>query len=136
MTTVREALDRLRAAAASGALESLCRRHDIRVLTAFGSVVHGNGEPGDLDVGIAFEPRAEGDLIAVVNALIEFTGSERVDVMDIGRASPVARSRALIGVLPLYESEPGAYAQAQMAAAVLEWDTAWMRRLALESLTR
>lgn len=133
-TDPADALDRLHAAASQGTLGRLCRRHGVRVLTVFGSVLRADAAPRDLDVGVLFEPDRDGDLLAVVNALIELTDCETLDVMDVGRAGPVARARALVGARPLYESEGGAYAQAQMGAALLEWDTAWMRELALDSL--
>lgn len=136
MTTPRQAYERLRTAAGSGALAALCQHHRVRVLTVFGSALHADADPHDLDVGVLFEPDADADAVAVVNALIALTGCEAVDVLDVTRAPPVARSRALVGAMPLYESERGAYAQAQMGAALLEWDTAWMRQAALDSLTR
>lgn len=53
----------------------------------------------------------------------------------IDGAAPVLRARALSG-LGLYESEPGVFATEQMAALAEERDTAWLRRLDLETLAR
>ncbi|MBW3665323.1 MAG: nucleotidyltransferase domain-containing protein [Actinobacteria bacterium] len=136
MSTPRAAIATLRSATEDGRLDDLCTRHGIRVLTVFGSATSPDGEPNDLDVAIVFEPDTEGDVIAVVNALIDLTDYEGIDVMDAGRAAPVARTRALVEAEALYESEPGAYAEARTAALLLEWDTAWMRQLALETLQR
>ena len=105
-------------------------------MTVFGSAVHDAAHADDLDLGVMFEPDADGDIVGLTSALIELTGTDALDVMDAQRASPTARARAIVEALALYESEAGAYAQAQMGAAVLEWDTQWMRRMALDSLAR
>ncbi|MDP9466742.1 MAG: hypothetical protein M3P31_05835 [Actinomycetota bacterium] len=52
------------------------------------------------------------------------------------RAGPVARERALVQCVPLYESEPTAYAAAQVAAMGERMDTEWLRALDLETMRR
>ena len=55
-----------------------------------------------------------------------------VDVMDLGRASIVAKDQALSLGEPLYEAADGLYANQQIAAALRRMDTDWLRRLDLE----
>ncbi len=133
-TDPRTALDRLRVAADDGRLEQLCRRHGVRVLTVFGSAARPDTDPRDLDVAVGFEPRHGGDVLALLDELTALTGSDDVDLLVLGRAGPVARERALVQCVPLYESEPTAYATAQIAAMGERMDTAWLRALDLEAM--
>ena len=135
-TDPRTALDELTAAADDGRLEALCRRHGVRVLTVFGSAVRLVGTPRDLDVAVGFEPRHAGDVLALLDDLTVLTGSDDVDLLVLDRAGPVARERALVRCVPLYESEPTAYATAQVAAMGERMDTEWLRALDLETLRR
>lgn len=129
-----EALARLRAAADAGDLDGLCLRHSVRVLTVFGSAIRPGATPRDLDVAVRFEPARAGDVLALLDDLSRLTGSDDIDLMVLDRAEPVARERALVGCLALHESEPGAYADAQMAAMCERMDTDWLRALDLETL--
>lgn len=136
MSSPREALERLRGAAKDGRLEELCRRHGIRILGVFGSTLDPDWpEPGDLDIAVEFERGADGDVIAVINDLIDLLHFQDVDVLNLSRAAnnPVARTSGLVGE-PLYESEPGAYARAQLHAVMQRMDATWLRRLELELL--
>ena len=130
----RQALSVLREAARDGRLDALCERHGIRVLTVFGSAVRATGSPRDLDVAVRFEPGRPGDLLALVDALSVLTGTDLLDVLVLERAGPVARERALVGCLALYESSAGAFAQEQVAAVGERMDTAWLRALDLETM--
>lgn len=57
--------------------------------------------------------------------------------MDLGRAGPVARSRALApGSEVLHEARKGIFAEAQIAAITEEMETRPMRRRDLELLAR
>ena len=133
-TEPREALSRLRAAADDGRLEDLCRRHGVRVLTVFGSAARPGAVPRDLDVAVGFEPHHRGDVLALLDELSVLTGSDDVDLLVLDRAGPVARERALVQCLPLYESEPTAFATAQVAAMGERMDTEWLRALDLETM--
>lgn len=150
----RTALDALRAAAGDGRLDELCRRHEVRILTVFGSTAReslglaasggcgGAGgsagspapPPRDLDVAVRFEPGHRRDLLALLDELIRLTGSDDIDLLVLDDAGPVARERALVGCVALYESESGAYANAQMAAMCERMDTDWLRRLDLQAM--
>ena len=133
-TDPRSAVRRLQAAAEDGQLDELCVRHGIRVLTVFGSAARAESTPRDVDVAVGFERGSRPDLLALIDALAVLTGSDDLDLMVLDRAEPVARERGLVGCLPLYESEPGAYARAQMAAVGERLDTAWLRALELQAM--
>lgn len=135
MGTVREGLDRLQEAAATGALRRLCEEHAILLVVVFGSAMDQAAEsPADLDIAVVPGPSAS-DLMTVTNAFIDMTRCSAVDVMDLSRAGVVARARALgPDCLPLYEAERGRFALAQMAALTEEMETAYLRRLDLELL--
>lgn len=135
-TDPRSAVRRLQDAAEDGRLDELCARHGVRVLTVFGSAIRPEAQPRDVDVAVAFERGSRADLLALIDDLTVLTGSDDLDVMVLDRAGPVARERGLVGCLPLYESEPAAYARAQVAAIGVRLDTAWMRALDLEALAR
>ena len=135
-TAPREGLSRLRAAALDGRLDELCRRHSIRVLTVFGGAARPDGDPRDLDVAVGFEPLRAGDVLGLLDDLSVITGSDDVDLLVLERAGPVARERALVQCLPLYESEPTAFATAQVAAMGERMDTEWLRALDLAAMRR
>ena len=134
--TPLEALDRLRSAAASTELERVCQRLGIRLLVVFGSAIDEERlrEPEDLDVAVLLTEST--DLVDVVNGLLDLVRCDALDVMDLGRAGVVARASALGVCEPLYEAEPGLFANRQMAALAERMDTAWLRRLDLELMAR
>lgn len=129
------ALDRLRSAAEDGTLDEICGRHGVRVLGVFGSVLTSSHPRDiDIDIGVGFQGPGR-DVLGLIDDLTQLTGSDQLDVAVIDGAEPVLRARALSG-LGLYESEPGVFATEQMAALAEERDTAWLRRLDLETLAR
>lgn len=131
MSEVRAALARLRELP-EPELERLCRDLDVRVLTVFGSALDPSvPDPADLDLGVVFEPGADHDVLGLLEVLVGRLGSERLDILDAGRASETARMRAIADGEPVYESEPTAYAMAAAAAEALFWETEPMRRAAL-----
>ncbi len=129
--TVREAAARLLAAAENGELERVCRSHGVDLLVLFGSAARAEGEPADLDVAYRFARDHAGGVLALLDDLASLAGTSKIDLLDLGRAGPVARERALVGVVPLYQATSGLYAKAQMAATGERMDTAWLRRLDL-----
>jgi len=136
MSRAREALERLRAAAQDGRLAELARRHRIRILGVFGSTLDPDWpDPHDLDIAVEFKRDTDYDVFALMNDLMELTRFDDIDIMNLSRAyeKPVARTSGLVGE-PLYESEPGAYAAAQLHAVRERMDTTWLRRLELEVL--
>lgn len=133
MSTPAQGLDLLRGAAPED-LAALCERHGVDLLVVFGSTtdpepVH---PPADLDVAALLDTD-RGDPASFVAELMAFTSCSAIDLLDLYRAGPVARARALgPGTIPLYERERGMFARLQMAALAHELDTRWMRDLGLE----
>ena len=66
------------------ALETFCRRHGIRKLSLFGSVLKGTARPdSDIDLLVEFEPEARPtllDLAAMEEELARLLGGRRVDL--------------------------------------------------------
>ncbi len=85
VTTPAEALQRLRDAAETGALDAFCLRHHVRVLTVFGSAGRGEENARDLDVGVLVERDAEFDLIAALTDLVGMVGTDDVDLAHLNR---------------------------------------------------
>lgn len=135
MTSPAAALRHLRDAAASGALDAFCARHAVRVLTVFGSAARGEPDARDIDVGVLVERGATFDTLAAHADLVALTGTEAVDLAQLNRAGPVLRERALVGSVALFESVPGALADAQVFAIAERIETDPLRRLNLELLS-
>lgn len=131
-----EALRRLEAAAVvDGCLDALCEHHGIAVLTVFGSAARGAPDARDVDIAVAFR-RDEPDLLRLIDDLSRLTGSDDVDLLDLGRAGLVARERALVDCIPLFEDVAGEFARRRTRANVERMETDWLRRLDLELLAR
>ncbi len=130
----RVARQRLEASAEGGELDQVCRRLGVRLLGIFGSATRDDSRaPDDLDVAVSFAGTPL--LLELIDELVRITGFDGIDVTVIDNAEPVLRAEALTG-RPLFESEPGAFAVAQMAALAEKWDTAWLRELDLDRLAR
>ncbi|MGH2760282.1 MAG: hypothetical protein ACRDKJ_12065 [Actinomycetota bacterium] len=71
-------------------------------------------------------------MLALLDDLVVVAGSDQIDLMDLGSAGPVARERAFVGCVALYERERGVFARMQMATILERLDTAWLRALDLE----
>jgi predicted nucleotidyltransferase len=133
VATPAEGLARLRAAADTGELDALCRRHRIRVLTVFGSAARDDPAARDLDIGVLLERGAAIDYLGLIDDLQRITEAN-IDVVHLNPAGPVLRERALVGSVVLDESEPGAWATASTAAMQDRMDTDWLRRMDLDLL--
>ena len=144
---VPEAVRRLGVASQDGLLAALCERQGIELMVLFGSAARFDEDRADedradvdracvpRDIDLAVWSRTDGlDQLGVHHALWELVGTEDVDLMDLRRAGPVARERALVGAVVLHEGERGLFANQQIAAIMERMDTAWLRRLELELL--
>ena len=135
MSTVAEALDTLRRLSADGRLATLCDAHGVELLVAHGSALRtsGAGAPDDLDIAVLTTDGT--DVLEFLHALSLQLGSDDVDLMDLRRAGPLARARALgPGCDVLHEAPPGTFATAQMYALTSEMDTRFLRDLDLHLL--
>lgn len=134
MTAAAEAFAALRAAERSGALARLADDLELALVVVFGSAERGEPDAHDLDVAVSARPGHRLDVLAVVNGLIDLTGFEGIDVLDLDRAGPVARQQALVPGEPLYEFESGGFVRDQLRASGERLSTEWMRRNSLERL--
>lgn len=134
MTAAQDGVLRLRAARADGRLAQACAATGIELVMLFGSAAT-EPDPGDVDLAVAFvDPRAR-DVLAAVTALHGLVG-DALDVLDLDRAGPVARQRALTQGEVLVQLRPGAFATRQMAAMREFIETDPFRRLDLELMGR
>lgn len=131
----RQALEAIRAAASTGSLAELCQSHHVELLVLFGSAVT-NPSPRDIDLALAFEADAPRDLLATIDALGRTFRTDHLDIMDLDRAGPVARQRALTKGEILFTATPKAFSERQLRAMVEFMDTAWLRELQREVLAR
>jgi uncharacterized protein len=81
------------------ALATLCRRHHIRRLSLFGSVLKGTAsENSDVDLLVEFEPGQAPGLIALAGIEVELSsliGGRRVDLRTPQDLSPLFRGEVL-----------------------------------------
>lgn len=132
----REVVLRLSEAERTGELAELCRRTGVDLLVLFGSSARGGSEPRDVDLAVRYVPETGSDVLGLLQELYQLTAYEDFDVLDLGRAAPLARDRALTGAKILYEARPGLFASQQIAALMERMDTDEMRRVELELLAR
>jgi predicted nucleotidyltransferase len=129
--TPADAAHQLRSAADDGRLEALADVHGLSLVVMFGSASRGQPDARDLDIAVGARARTELDMVAVICALMDLVGSDRVDLLDLDQAGPVARQHALVPGEPLYEYRAGEFARQQMRASGQRLGTEWMRRLDL-----
>lgn len=134
MTGAQDGLLRLRAASSDGRLDQVCAATGIELLVLFGSAVS-EPDPRDVDLAIAFADPLDRDVITAVTALHDLVG-DAVDVLDLDRAGPVVRQRALTQGEVLLQRRPGAFANRQMAAVREFIETEPFRRLDRELMAR
>jgi predicted nucleotidyltransferase len=130
-----DATGRLFGAAESGELARVCVRVHVALMVLFGSAAQGTEEPRDVDLAVRFERGVPGDVLTMLDDLYQLTGYEGFDVLDLDRAGPLARERALVGGRLLYQERDGLFATTQIAAIMERMDTDEMRRVALELLS-
>lgn len=134
MVTPTEGLRRLLLAEATGDLRTLCRRHDVVLLTVFGSTARGERDPRDLDIAVLTSRKACVDMLGLIDELVDLVGTEKIDVVNLDAAGPLLRERALVGAIVLHEEDSGIWARTSTAAVMERMDTDWMRRLGLDLL--
>lgn len=113
-----------------GTLDAWCEQHQVDLLAVFGSTARYAGVARDLDVAVS----ARSPVLDMVAALVDRTGCDVVDLLDLDRADAVATERALVGCVPLFESDVGLLARTRATAIVVRMDTDWLRRLDLDAL--
>ena len=88
-------------------LAALCRRHHIRRLSLFGSVLRDDfGPESDIDILVEFEPgRVPGffRLHEIEQELSALLGGRRIDLVTPRFLNPRLRERVLAGAEPQYD---------------------------------
>jgi len=106
-------------------LRPLFGRPGLRLVLLFGSRASGRARPSsDVDLGIL----GGGDPAALTVEAIRLLGTDRVDVVDLARASPLLAMAAARTGRPLHEGEAGAFAGFVSLAVRRYHDTAKLRR--------
>jgi predicted nucleotidyltransferase len=102
----------------------LFEREGVQLAYLFGSL--GQGQPGH-DVDLAILTQGE-PAFRLRPAITECLGTERLDLIDLRRASPVLRFEILRTGQLLYAVEPELVEQFELSTLRLYRDTAWLRR--------
>lgn len=129
-----EVAERLRGDESHEVLDVLCRRYGVSLLVLFGSAAVGHPSPGDIDVAARFDRYEPGAVLAFLDELAEAARTDRLDLLVLNTAGPVAREQALVFGTPLFLSSPDLFAEAQIAASLERLDTDVLRRQELEML--
>lgn len=87
--------------------------------------------PGDVDLAVLTR---EGPTWELQEALVEFLGTDRLDLVDLHRASPVLRFEILCGGRPIYISDEEIRERYEMETLHLYRDTEPMRKRQREAL--
>jgi uncharacterized protein len=104
MRTV-EAAPAGRVTASPEVIRDFCRRHRIRKLSLFGSVLRDDFRPdSDVDVLVEFEPGEAPDFFEYVGMELELTElfGRKVDLLTAGFLSPYFREEVLREALPIH----------------------------------
>lgn len=134
--TVADELKRLESAAVDGRLPGLCRQHRIDLFVVFGSALDPEAEPKDLDLAVRFGADSRRDVLRLLSDLAALTGSDRIDLMVLNAAGPVAREQALVFGRPIFQADRNNFANAQIAAIMERLETDRFRQLDLELMAQ
>jgi len=107
-------------------LAPLSRRADVRLLVLFGSRARGLARPSsDIDVGVL----VDGAFEAVGKEIVRLLSTDRVDVANLRRVTPLLAMAIAKEGKPVYERDPGEFASFASLALRRYNDTAKFRRL-------
>lgn len=89
-------------------LAPVFKNKGLKLVMVFGSVVTGKTHKrSDIDLAFFFENRV--DILDLTNRVIRLLKTDNVDVVDLGRASPLLKFSAARYGKVLYEREPGLF---------------------------
>lgn len=89
-------------------LGPLFNEEDLRLVLLFGSVASGKEyQESDIDLGFLFDRRI--DILALTNKVIQLLRTDKVDVIDLSRASPLLKYSAIRQGKVLFEQKPGLF---------------------------
>lgn len=81
---------------------------DVQLVVLFGSAITGALHPGS-DLDLAIQGQGPLDLVEVTTQVMRLLRTDRVDVVDLRRASPLLMMEVARGGQVLYERTPGLY---------------------------
>lgn len=114
-------------------LAPLSARPEVRLIVLFGSVARGQSTAGsDVDLGVI----AEGGAQALLPEVMRLLGTDRVDVVDLRRATPLLAMSVARHGMALHEDRRGAFASFVSLALRRFEDTRKLRRLREQALWR
>jgi len=118
-------------------LESIARRHGLKLIVMFGSQVSGHTHPeSDLDVAILpTHPLSWDERNVLWGELCELFQTE-VDLSLLDHAQPLLMAEVTRHGQVLYEGEQSAWASFKLYARRLYWDTAPLRKAQSRYLDR
>ncbi len=122
-------------------LEKTAKRFDLKLVILFGSRATGDAtEHSDYDIGLfGGHPLSEEEMIELQGFFSRFFKTERVDLVDLKKAPPLLKVKALSAFKVLYEADPVLKFQLPLSAeAEFEEcrDLYEMRRKSLEEFVR
>ncbi len=80
----------------------------LQLILLFGSVASGKEyRESDIDLGFLFDKPV--DILALTNRVIQLLKTDRVDVVDLSRASPLLKYSAIRTGKALFEQTPGLF---------------------------
>ncbi|MBM3219150.1 MAG: nucleotidyltransferase domain-containing protein [Candidatus Rokubacteria bacterium] len=99
------------------------RAPDLRLLVLFGSRARSDARAGS-DWDFAYEAGTVFDPDALLLALVDALGTERIDLVDLARAGGLVRYRAARDGRPLFSSTPDAFERFAIEAVTFWCDVA------------
>jgi predicted nucleotidyltransferase len=107
---VERTIPGLPAALVEGIEATAARQPGLRLLLVFGSQARGDAIPGsDWDLG--YRATRDVDPVSLLADLVGLLGSDRIDLVDLDRASAQLRFRAASEGRVLYQAAPDAFAR-------------------------
>lgn len=89
-------------------LTAIFSERGLKLVLLFGSSVTGKRHrQSDIDVGFLFD--GEVDILALTNKVIRLLKTDKVDVVDLKKASPLLKFAASRSSVVLFEKTPGLY---------------------------
>jgi len=89
-------------------LAPLFNEEGLRIVLLFGSVASGKEyQESDIDLGFLFDRPI--DILDLTNRVIQLLRTDKVDVIDLSRASPLLKYSAIRQGRALFEQVPGLY---------------------------
>jgi len=109
-----------------GRLTPLFRKEGLQLVLLFGSMAKGSVHgKSDIDLGFLFDEPV--DVLALTNEVVKLLHSDRVDVADLRRASPLLKFSAAKEGIVLYERSDALFNQFLSLAFRMYIDTKKLR---------